>query len=164
MGLFDFLNRTNKIVQDDDNQTVKQNVRRKSKDNVSQVSVNGKHYTNLKGDVTIINNKVYVNGKPVDDLNECPEKNITIYLTGNINNLSVDCCDVVNITGDVSLVKTSSGDIHIDGRVSCGVESASGDITVDGDVTGNVSTKSGDVEIKNLRGNCTTVSGDIVTR
>lgn len=131
-------------------------------DSGTTVTVNGQTYRNILGDVSIINNKIFVNGKPLSDLNKLSEKNIIINIDGNIESLSVDCCQAVSITGDVDNVKTSSGDIDIKGNVKNGIQTASGDIQC-GNVEGNISTKSGDITVTgSINGNCSTMSGDIV--
>ena len=47
-------------------------------DSGTTVTVNGQTYRNILGDVSIINNKIFVNGKPLSDLNKLSEKNIII--------------------------------------------------------------------------------------
>lgn len=109
----------------------------------STVIVNGKKYTLPGGSVSVIGNKVYCNGKLVEDCNNIEEKNITIIVNGNIDKVS---SDVANIT--------------VNGNANC-VETDTGDIKITGDVSGNVSSDTGDIRCGNIGGNVKTSTGDI---
>ena len=113
----------------------------KKKNNMATVSVNGKTIKVSGSNVSIINGKVYSDGKLV----EIPEqKTINITVEGDVQTLKVDACDQVTINGN------------------CGsVEVAIGDVTVKGDVSGNVQSDTGDITCGNIGGNCTTNIGDI---
>lgn len=83
--------------------------------------------------ISIRNNKVYVNGKRVDDLSDCPDKEITLVVEGNVGN--------VDISGNLEC-KNVNGDIDCSGSVHCG--DVTGDIDCSGSVyCGNVS---GDID------------------
>lgn len=108
--------------------------------------INGQRISGSGGlNVVSRNGKVTVNG--VDIGNGTEEKVITVKINGNV----------------AGGVKTSSGDVHINGDADS-VTTVSGDVHVDGCVSGNVSTVSGDVEALKIDGNVKTVSGDISSR
>lgn len=109
--------------------------------------VNGKRYELPSGSISVVNNKVYCNGKLVTDTNEFKEKNIKIVIQGNVD-------------GDIS---TESGDIEVNGNCK-NVKSVSGDINIKGDVGGDVKSTSGDITCRDISGNVQTVSGDIKNR
>ena len=111
-----------------------------------KVIINGKTIT-IDGDcnnVSVINNKVYVNGKLIQDCDEIHEKNIKITIDGNVGTL-----------------ESGSGDVIINGDCG-GIKSGSGDVTVKGNVNGSITTGSGDVECLNANGDIKTGSGDVV--
>ena len=109
----------------------------------STVIVNGKKYTLPGGSVSVIGNKVYCNGKLVEDCSEIKEKNITIIVNGNVDKVSTDTSNIT-INGNVNNVETDTGDIKITG-----------------DVSGNVSSDTGDIHCGNIGGNAKTSTGDI---
>lgn len=112
--------------------------------NRSEVYVNGNHYTfESGGSVSVIGNKVYVNGEPVESLDNCTNKEVKIY-----------------ITGDNNTVQTGSGDVYVNG-CSNTVTTKSGDIDVRGDVIGDAITVSGDINAKTIHGMCSSKTGDI---
>lgn len=109
----------------------------------SIVTINGKKYTLPGGSVSVIGNKVYCNGKLVEDCNEIKEKNITIIVNGNVDKVSTDVSNIT-INGNANNVETDTGDIKITG-----------------DVSGNVSSDTGDIRCGNIGGNAKTSTGDI---
>ena len=113
--------------------------------NMGKICVNGKTYDVGDGNVSIINNEVYCNGKLVSDLKEFPEKEIRITIEGDLK-------------GDL---KTGSGDVKIAGNVDGSVQTQSGDVDINGTVGGSITTMSGDVECGNVGGSVSTMSGDI---
>ena len=113
---------------------------------MNKVTVNGKTYTAPDGcSVSVINNKVYFNGKLAEDFNDWKEKNIEIKVEDN-------CAEV----------KTDTGDITVEGNVDGNVSSNVGDIKVRGDVKGNVSTNCGDISSHHIFGNSSTNCGDTI--
>jgi hypothetical protein len=97
--------------------------------------------------VSVINNKIYVDGKLVPQGDD--ERNITISIEGNVEELQVDMCDKLEIKGNVGSVKTTSGDVDC-GSVSGSVRTMSGDVDC-GDIAGSVSTMSGAVKCKSKK-------------
>lgn len=103
----------------------------------STVSVNGKTIRVKGSNITIINDKIIVDGKPIEEAMDA--KNITIIVEGDCNRLdvagevtiqgncgSVDCGGSCNIRGNVT------GNVDAGGSVTCG--NVSGDIDAGGSV------------------------------
>lgn len=109
---------------------------------MTTVTINGKPYISSGGSITVVGNRVIIDGKDMTfDANE-----IRIEVTGNVGNLSVNACNTLHVKGSVGDVSTQSGD------VTCG------------DVKGSVSTMSGDIRCGSVGGNAKTMSGDISRR
>ena len=97
---------------------------------------------NIKGNnVSIINNKIFVDGKEIG----IEEKVINIIVEGNLDKLEVDCCNSIKVNG-----------------VTKDVEVSNGNITISGDVKGNVNNINGNIIAKVINGNCKTKNGDIL--
>lgn len=109
------------------------------------------NYTSISngGTISIINGKVLVDGKPLDQLNvsDVNEKEINITIQGEVDHIDIDYCNRITVNGNVKRVKTNQGDI---------------DIT--GDVDGDVHTNMGDVTCGNIKGDCHTNMGNIRRR
>jgi len=104
--------------------------------------INGKIYSD--GNISISNNKIYINGVLQNGLTE--EKVINIEITGAVEKLEVDSCQKITINGNVHSLKSTNADI------SCN------------DVTGNVSSNNGDIDCGNVGGDVSTNNGDIKHR
>lgn len=113
------------------------------------VTVNGKTYNLPNGNVSVIGNKVYLNGKLVEDCNEIKEKEITIIIQGDNNTVSLDAGNIT-VKGNANDVSVQSGDIEIGGDAN-DVTTMSGDIEVFGNARGNCHSISGDVRVKGLK-------------
>lgn len=105
--------------------------RRRDNSCYSTVTVNGKTIHVRGNNISIINDKIIVDGKPLDETMDA--KNITVIVDGNCNRL--DACGDVEIRGDCGYVDCS-GSCHIEGSVTGDVD-ASGSVTC-GDVGGNI--------------------------
>jgi len=90
----------------------------------SVMIINGKKYESNSGSMTVIGNKVYIDGKLAE---EYDEKNIIqLTVTGNIQHLDCDCSVVVN--GDVHDVEAGTsvkcnnvyGDVDAGTSIHCG--------------------------------------------
>lgn len=101
------------------------------------------------GTISIINGKVLVDGKPLDQFNvsDVNEKEINITIQGEVDHIDIDYCNRITVNSNVKRVKTNQGDI---------------DIT--GDVDGDVHTNMGDVTCGNIKGDCHTNMGNIRRR
>lgn len=117
----------------------------------SIVTVNGKTYNLPSGNVSVIGNKVYCDGKLVEDCNDIKEKEITIIVYGENNTIKTDCGDIT-VNGNANNVSSASGDIQIAGNTN-NVSTTSGDVTIRGDIHGNCQTLSGDIKAKQIRNN-----------
>ena len=91
--------------------------------------------------VSIINNKIFVDGKEI----ETEEKVINIIVEGNLDKLEVDCCNSIKVNG-----------------VTKDIEVSNGNIAISGDVKGNVNNVNGNIIAKVINGNCKTINGDIL--
>jgi len=91
--------------------------------------------------VSIINNKIFVDGKEI----ETEEKVINIIVEGNLDKLEVDCCNSIKVNG-----------------VTKDIEVSNGNIAISGDVKGNVNNINGNIIAKVINGNCKTKNGDIL--
>ena len=97
---------------------------------------------NIKGNnVSIINNKIFVDGKEIGT----EEKEINIIVEGNLDKLEVDCCNSIKVNG-----------------VTKDIEVSNGNIAISGDVKGNVNNINGNIIAKVINGNCKTKNGDIL--
>lgn len=101
-----------------------QNFFNKIKSFMANITINKTTYTG--SNVSIVNGKVYIDGKDVT-----PDgKEINISVEGNLDKLEVEHCNRIDIKGAVKDIRSASGDVNIIG-----------------DVLGNIDTKSGDVEV-----------------
>lgn len=110
----------------------------------SIVTVNGRTYNLPNGNVSVIGNIVYCNGKIVTDCNEFDSKEITITIQGDNNTVNSEGANIT-VNGNANNVSTKSGDIWIGGDAN-DVSAVSGDIEVIGSVHGNCKTVSGDIK------------------
>ena len=105
---------------------------------MNKVNINGKTYTAPDGcSVSVINNKVYFNGKLAEDFNDWKEKNIEIKVEGNCKE-----------------VKADAGNITVEGNVEGDASSDAGNITVRGDIKGNANTDCGNINGASKLCNC----------
>lgn len=134
------------------NENNKKNEENKNKENKNQNSagvkneiiINGKKYSNISsGNLTISNNKVYVNGFLIEDLKNIEEKNIKIEIYGDKNFISVDSCENINVNGNVYNIKLTNGTITCD------------------DIKNNVTITNGNISADKIFGKCEVVNGDI---
>ena len=112
---------------------------------MNKVNINGRTYTAPDGcSVSVINNKVYFNGKLAEDFNDWKEKNIEIKIEGN-------CTEV----------KADTGNITIEGNVEGNAFANTGNIKVHGDIKGNASTDVGNISSHHIFGDTNTNCGNI---
>jgi len=118
---------------------------------MNKVTINGKTYTAPDGcSISVINNKVYCDGKLLEDCNEIKQKKIEIIVEGNCKEVSADAGNITvngNVEGDVA---ADAGNISIKGNVGGDVHADCGNITT-GKIVGNASVDCGTV--KNHKGN-----------
>jgi len=112
---------------------------------MNTVNINGKTYTAPDGvSVSVINGKVYFNGKLQEDFKDYKEKKIEIIIEGNCNDIK---CDTGNIT--------------VKGNVEGNITADTGNIDVKGDIRGNVTTNCGNIKSHHIFGNVSTDIGII---
>ena len=110
----------------------------------NQIIINGKKYNNISaGNFTISNNKVYINGSLIENLNNIEEKNIKIEIYGDKNFISIDSCESINVNGNVYNIKLTNGTITCD------------------DVKNDVTITNGDIKVNKIFGKCNVINGDI---
>jgi hypothetical protein len=105
------------------------------------IKINGKSYQG--NNVSIINNKVYIDGVLQNDSVDSNSKQIYITIEGNIEKLEVDNCDEIKVNGDVNVLDTKNGNV-VCKNVHGDVTSKNGNIVCT-QINGNVETKNGNV-------------------
>ena len=105
--------------------------RKKSTGSYSEITVNGKIIRVRGNNITVINDKIIVDGRVINESMDF--KNITVIVEGDCNKL--DACGDVEIKGSCGSVDCS-GSCHIEGNVHGDID-ASGSVTC-GDVAGNI--------------------------
>ena len=106
------------------------------------ITINGKTYKNVKGNMVINDKGIYVDGKPIEEYKEPFMVNLTIQ--GNVESVSCENNDI-HIEGEVGDATAKNGNITIKGNVKGNVESKNGNITIAGSVSGDVTSKNGNV-------------------
>lgn len=102
---------------------------------------NNMHVFKSARSISVINGRVIVDGKTLDD-----SKEIHITVEGDCERIEADACSTIEVRGNVrGDVKTMSGDVRC------------------GDVLGHVNTMSGDVIANDINGGASSMSGDIRT-
>ena len=109
----------------------------------NNIHVNERVVRNVKGNISIVNGKVLVNGKSINEFEEVTkdEKIINITIEGNVERLEVETCEKIIVHGDAKRIKTNMGSIEISGNVEGDVHSNMGSITcgnVEGDCHANM--------------------------
>lgn len=118
-------------------------------DIISKMTINGKtrvngRYVNLTGqNITITDNGIYVNGKPIEQFDENQVPVLRIEITGNVESLT-----------------TENGEVTVNGRVGT-VVSKNGNVNCQ-TVEGNVESKNGNVMCGKIMGDCDTKNGNIM--
>jgi hypothetical protein len=94
------------------------------------------------GTVVINGGRITVDCKPLSELDAVQdEKVINITIQGDVERLEVDYCDKLTVTGNAKRVKSTQGDIEIQGNVEGDVHANMGAITcgnVEGDCHANM--------------------------
>lgn len=126
------------------NKKIEENKKQNSAGVKNEIVINGKKYSNISsGNLTISNNKVYVNGFLIENLKNIKEKNIKIEIYGDKNFISVDSCETINVNGNVYNIKLTNGTITCD------------------DVKNDVTITNGDIKANKIFGKCNVINGDI---
>ena len=107
----------------------------------STVQINGQTFSG--GDVSVIGNKVIIDGKEVN-YDKASSGTLNIIVQGN-------CGDITSENGNITVNQNTNN-----------VESKNGTINVKGSVGGSVENKNGNIKVQgNVQGNCTTKNGNI---
>lgn len=107
------------------------------------VIINGQRITGSVRNVEVKNNKVFIDGEPLDT-SGYTEKVLNIVVEGTVESVKTDNGDIT-VNGESGTVSTVNGDVKVRGNVSGSVSTVSGDVNVKGGVAGNASTVSGDI-------------------
>lgn len=126
------------------NKKIEENKKQNSAGVKNEIVINGKKYSNISsGNLTISNNKVYVNEFLIENLKNVEEKNIKIEIYGDKNFISVDSCETINVNGNVYNIKLTNGTITCD------------------DIKNDVTITNGNISANKIFGKCEVVNGDI---
>ena len=128
---------------------------------MNTVTINGKTYNLPNGNVSVIGNIVYCNGKIITDCNEFDRKEIIITIQGDNNTVTSEDANIT-VNGNANNVSTKSGDIWIYGDAN-DVSAVSGDIEILGTVKGDCKTVSGDIKAKQDHNNTNMFIADVET-
>ena len=104
--------------------------------------INGKVYENIRGNMFITDEGIFINGKPVEEYQEPPV--IKIEITGSVDAIESENADVT-VNGPAGSVTTKNGNVQVSGGVKGNVDTKNGNVTVGGGVGGDVTTKNGNI-------------------
>ena len=116
---------------------------------ISKVTINGKtqingRYINLTGqNVSITDNGIYVNGKPIEEFDDSQVPVLKIEITGNVETIETEDADVT-VNGRVGSISSKNGNVQAQ--------------TVEGDIV----SKNGNVCVNTCHGSCDTKNGNII--
>ena len=110
--------------------------------NCGTITVNGKTYENISGVMTITDEGIYVDGKPIEEYKEPFKVELTII--GNVQEVSTENSSI-KIEGEVHSAVSKNGNISIKGNVLGNAECKNGNIVVAGDIHGDATTKNGTI-------------------
>lgn len=106
------------------------------------IQINGKTYENINGEMTVTDNGVYINGKPIEEYKEPPRMELTIV--GNVDEITTENVPI-KVEGMVNTITSKNGDISVNGDVLGNVDSKNGNISVAGSIQGDATTKNGNI-------------------
>ena len=104
--------------------------------------INGKVYENISGNMTVTDQGIFINGKPIEEYEEPPI--VKIEVNGSVGSISSENADVT-VNGPVGSVTTKNGNVQASGGVKGNVDTKNGNVTVGGGVGGDVTTKNGNI-------------------
>ena len=132
---------------------------------ISKVTIKGKtkingRYINLTGqNVSITDNGIYVNGKPIEEFDESQVPVLRIEITGNVESLTTENGEVT-VNGRVGTVVSKNGNVNCQ-TVEGNVESKNGNVMC-GKIMGDCDTKNGNIMRGKIMGDCDTKNGNIM--
>ena len=104
--------------------------------------INGKVYENIRGNMTITDEGIFIDGKPIEEYKEPPV--IKIEITGSVDAIESENADVT-VNGPAGSVTTKNGNVQVSNGVRGNVDTKNGNVTVGGGVGGDVTTKNGNI-------------------
>ena len=133
---------------------------RRTRDNSSRITINGVSVAGdfSGGSVSIINGKIYVDGKDFTP----DAKTISIDIHGNVESLDANSCYTVKIDGSVGSINGGATTIHCGDITGDAGDAGVGSGSIDcGNIQGNVTAGSGSIKVDSIKGNVKTGSGTI---
>lgn len=109
------------------------------------ININGMSFQGQN--IQITNNKIYIDGKLIEDQEVVESKKIYITVDGNVSKLEVDNADLVSVTGDAGTIKTTNGNVRVVGIVHGDVKTVNGNVSAI-NIDGKVSTVNGNINEK----------------
>jgi hypothetical protein len=109
------------------------------------ININGMSFTGSK--VQITNNKIYIDGKLLDESHLEDAKVFNIIVDGPLSKLDVENAESIEIKGDVGSVKTTNGNVQVSGSVNGDVKTVNGNVNAI-NIDGKVSTVNGNINEK----------------
>ncbi len=106
------------------------------------INIDGEVYEHIKGSITITDEGIFVNDKPLKEYKE--PTIVKLIVVGNVESINSENSDVT-VDGEVNTVTTKNGNVNIKGNVTNNVESKNGNINIHGSVGGDVTTKNGNI-------------------
>jgi hypothetical protein len=106
------------------------------------ININGMSFSGQN--IQITNNRIYIDGKLIEDQEAVESKIIHIMVDGNVSKLEVDNAESVTVTGDAGSVKTVNGNVRVGASIQGDVKTVNGNVTADV-IEGGVSTVNGNI-------------------
>jgi DUF4097 and DUF4098 domain-containing protein YvlB len=106
------------------------------------ININGMSFSGQN--IQITNNRIYIDGKLIEDPEAVESKTINITVDGNVSKLEVDNAESVTVTGDAGSVKTVNGNVRVGASIQGDVKTVNGNVTADV-IEGRVSTVNGNI-------------------
>lgn len=117
------------------------------------VTINGTTYHLPPGNISVCNNKIYVNGELYDVEKETGNTfkgTVNINITTDQNIDSISCNGSITINGSLNNSRINAGDsLDISGDVSSSRINAGDSITIEGDFSGGNMSAGDDINIRN---------------
>ena len=137
---------SNNIIQSSGNVSIGDNTNNKSSFSYfsknSKITINGKTYSGSSH--TIINDKIFIDGKEIIDDNLKSSKILNIKIEGGISECAILNCNSIQVIGNVKNLDNQNGDISITGNIEGDVDNQNGDIQCQ-NINGDIDIQNGSV-------------------
>lgn len=112
------------------------------------ITINGKTY---KGNnLSMSGGKILIDGKEVSNTDEFEEKEVYIAINGSLETLEVDTCNEIVIGHNCGQVKTTNGNVSVNGDIEGDVKTTNGNVLCSGGIKGRIATTNGSVSGKSF--------------